>query len=159
MSALRQRIMLLLHVEDSPHRIALAFGVGVFIAFFPIFGIHTGMALLIAVWCRLSRVAIMLGIWVNNPWTIAPLYMGGTFLGSLLLGVSTDNPPQIDWALSGRAFYEELFTVLRPYLWPFMIGNTVAGAVGGAVAYALLRHFLERRRLARAPQAASESSR
>jgi uncharacterized protein (DUF2062 family) len=145
-SRLRQRIQVLLHVEDTPHRIALAFGIGVFIAFFPIFGIHTAMALGIAFAFRLSRVAMLLGVWVNNPWTIAPMYMGGTLLGCALLGVAVEEPPVIDWSLEGRAFYESLLTTLRPYLWPFMIGNTVAGIAAGAVGYWLLRTFLERRR-------------
>ena len=50
---LRRAGQILLHVEDSPPRVAAAFGLGVFIAFFPILGIHTGMALLLAVAFRL----------------------------------------------------------------------------------------------------------
>ncbi len=157
MSRLRQRIQVLLHVEDTPHRIALAFGIGVFIAFFPLFGIHTAIALLIAIAFRLSRVAILLGIWVNNPWTIAPMYMGGTFLGCLLLGRAPGNLPAIDWDLEGEAFYEALMETLRPYLWPYVVGNLVLGVLAGAVAYFLLRFVLERRRSVPGSQPVRES--
>jgi uncharacterized protein (DUF2062 family) len=145
-SRLRQRLQVLLHVEDTPHRIALAFGIGVFIAFFPLLGIHTAMALALSFAFRLSRVAILLGTWVNNPWTIAPMLMGGTLLGCALLGVTVEEPLVIDWSLRGRALVDALLTTLRPYLWPYVIGNTVAGIGGGLVGYALLRSFLERRR-------------
>ena len=87
MSRLRQVAHVLLRLEDTPGRIALAFGLGIFIAFFPLLGIHTGLALLIAFVFRLSRVAILAGAWTNNPWTIAPMYMAGTLLGCALLDV------------------------------------------------------------------------
>ena len=67
MSRLRQVAQVLLRLEDTPGRIALAFGLGIFIAFFPLLGIHTGLALLVAFSFRLSRVAILAGAWTNNP--------------------------------------------------------------------------------------------
>jgi hypothetical protein len=141
----RRTVQILLHVEDSPHRIALAFGVGVWIAFFPIVGIHTVLALGIAFAFRLSRAAILVGAYVNNPWTLAPLYLAGTVLGCALLGVSTDGLAGIDWSLHGRAFYANLILHLKPYLWPFVLGNTLLGVVGGVVAYVVLRTILDRR--------------
>lgn len=146
---LRRTVLILLHVEGTPHRIALAFGIGVWIAFFPILGIHTGMALAIAVVFRLSRAGILVGAFVNNPWTIAPLYMAGTLLGCFLLDVSPEGLGQIDWNLHGRAFYAALFEGLRPYVWPFVIGNSVLGVLGGSAGYFALRFILERRRQGR----------
>ena len=136
MSRLANAAKLLLHVDDSPHRIALAFGIGVWIAFFPIWGIHTLMALGIAFLFRLSRAAMVIGAYVNNPWTVVPFYAGGTVLGCWLLGIPVEGSFQLEW------------NALRPYLWPFVIGNTVVGVVGGIAGYALLRFILERRRRA-----------
>ncbi len=135
----------LLHVEGSPHRTALAFGIGVFIAFFPILGIHTGMALAIGFYFRLSRAALLTGAYVNNPWTIAPMYMAGTLLGCAFFGVSPHGLDAIDWKLHGSAFYAALLESLRPYVLPYLVGNTVLGLLGGLVAYLTLRHLLERR--------------
>ncbi len=146
MSRLRQAFRLLLRLEDTPHRVALAFAIGVFIAFFPIIGIHTGMALAIAFLFRLNRVAILAGSFVNNPWTLAPLFMGGTVLGCVLLGVSTSGLRGVDRGLQGRAFYEALLENLRPFLLPFLLGNLALGVVGGVVSYFLLRSILEKRR-------------
>lgn len=136
----------LLHVDASPHRTALAFGIGVFIAFFPILGIHTGLALAIGFYFRLSRAALLTGAYVNNPWTIAPMYMAGTLLGCAFLGVSPHGLDAIDWKLHGSAFYAALLASLRPYVWPYLVGNLALGVLCGLVAYLVLRHLLERRR-------------
>ena len=146
MSRLRQVAQVLLRLEDTPGRIALAFGLGIFIAFFPLLGIHTGLALLIAFTFRLSRVAILAGAWTNNPWTIAPMYMAGTLLGCALLDVPSGGLSSIRWGLHGRAFYASLFEGLRPYVLPFVLGNLVMGVVGGAIAYVAVRAVLERHR-------------
>jgi uncharacterized protein len=143
----RRALQVLLHVEDTPHRIALAFGIGIWIAFCPLLGVHTIMALAIAFAFRLSRVAILLGAYINNPWTLAPLFLAGTVVGCALMGVSTDGLAAVDWNLEGTEFYAALLQSLRPYLWPFVLGNTVLGVAGGVVGYAILRRLLERRAL------------
>lgn len=155
MSRLRQLGQTLLQVEDTPHRTALAFGAGVFIAFSPLLGIHWLLALGTAFAFRLNKVAVLLGAYVNNPWTLAPMFLAGTALGCALLGVSPEGLSSIDWHASGREFYRGLFEHLRPYLWPFVIGNTVLGIVSGACSYWLLRRVLEARQR-RAEQGVSE---
>jgi uncharacterized protein (DUF2062 family) len=143
---LRRRVQILLQVEDSPSRVAAAFALGIFIAFFPIIGIHTGLAILLAVLLRLNKVAILVGAWVNNPWTLAPMFSAGTLFGCFILGVSPASLGDIDWALHGRAFYESLAAGLRPLLLPFVVGNLVLGAIAAAASFALLRSILARRR-------------
>jgi uncharacterized protein (DUF2062 family) len=141
---------LLRHVDGSPARVATAFGIGVFIAFFPILGIHTGLALGIALLFRLNKVAILVGAWINNPWTIAPIYSAGTLVGCALLGVAPVSPAGVDWSLRGRAFYSALATTLEPLVWPFVIGNLILGALAGIAAFFLLRSLLARWRAATA---------
>jgi uncharacterized protein len=145
-SRFRRAVDGVLQLQDSPHRIALAFGIGIWIAFSPLLGLHTVMALGIAFGFRLSRAAMLMGAYVNNPWTIAPLYLAGTALGCALLGVSTEGLESIEWSHHGVTFYRELLAHLRPYLWPYVVGNTILGVVGGVVAYFALRAFLSRRR-------------
>jgi len=143
------------HVDDTPGRVAAAFGIGVFIAFFPILGIHTGMALAIALLFRLNKVAILIGAWLNNPWTLAPMYSAGTLVGCLLLQVPLVSPAaSVDWSLEGRAFYEALAVTLQPLLWPFVVGNLVLGALAGLAAFLGLRAVLARRRAAAAAERA-----
>jgi uncharacterized protein (DUF2062 family) len=143
---LRRTGQILLHVEDSPSRVALAFALGVFIAFFPVLGVHTAMAIAMALVFRLNKVALLAGTFANNPWTVAPMYSAGTLLGCAVLGVSPASLGAIDWDLSGRAFYESLVTGLRPLLVPFVVGNLALGALAAATAFVLLRTLLARRR-------------
>ncbi len=145
MSWLQRTGQVLLQVEDAPSRVAAAFAIGVFIAFVPILGIHTGVALLIALRFRLNKVAILLGAWVNNPWTLTPMYTAGTLLGCALLGASPGSLGAIDWKLSGRAFYASLLAGVRPLLLPFVVGNLVLGAAAGGATFLVLRRVLGRR--------------
>jgi uncharacterized protein (DUF2062 family) len=143
---------MLLRLEDTPHRTAVAFGIGLWLAFFPILGIHTGLALLIAFLFRLNRAALLVGVYFSNPWTVAPLYIAGTMLGCAVLGVPTEGLEAIDWDLHGAEFYRALAASLRPYLWPFVMGNTLLGVLAGLIGYFVLRFVLERKR---APQTGS----
>ena len=142
---LRRLFEAFLHLDDTPPRIAAAFGVGVYLSFHPLFGLHTLMALGIAFAFRLSRAAVLVGIYVNNPWTMAPMYLAGTTLGCWILGVPLDGLSDIEWDFHNRAFYRLLLVSLRPYLWPYVVGNTILGIVCGSVAYLAMRWILERR--------------
>lgn len=143
---LARRLRLLLQVEGSPTRVSSAFAIGVFLAFFPLLGTHTWLALGIAVAFRLNKVAVLTGAWLNNPWTIAPIYTAGTLVGCALLGVSPSGLGALDWSLGWRAFYESLVAQFRPMLLPFVVGNLVAGAVAALVTFVALRSILARRR-------------
>lgn len=146
MKHLRRLAQLVLRVPDNPTHVAQAFGAGVFLAFFPLFGIHTILAFTLAWALRLNRVAILAGTFTNNPWTIAPMYTAGTLLGCGLLGVSPAAVGAVDWSLSGQAFYASLMAGFRPLLWPFVLGNLILGAAAGAASFFVLRGILESRR-------------
>ncbi len=145
-------------LDGDATRVAAAFGIGVFLAFFPLVGIHTPLALGLAVLLRLNKVAILLGAWINNPWTIAPMYGAGTLLGCWLMGIAPATGPVIDWKLSGAAFYASAFAHLQPLLWPFVAGNLVLGAACGLAAFVALRAVLLRRRPAQLPPAGPGAS-
>jgi uncharacterized protein len=149
MSWVRRTGQILLQLEDSPTRVAAAFALGVFIAFFPILGIHTGLAIGIALAFRLNKVAILAGAWTNNPWTLAPMYTAGTLLGCFVLGVSPASLGGIDWSRHGRAFYASLVEGFRPLLGPFIVGNLVLGAVAATLSFLVLRSILAGRRMDR----------
>ncbi len=134
-------------LEDAPDRIALAFAIGVWIAFSPLLGIHTGLALAIAFLFRLSRAAMLFGAYLNNPWTIAPIYTAGTVLGSWLLGMSPSGISRIAWEAEGDAFYTSLWQGLQPYIWPYFVGNTALGVLVAIPAYFVVRSLLARRRV------------
>jgi uncharacterized protein (DUF2062 family) len=132
-------------VDDTPPRVALAFGLGVFIAFFPLLGTHTALALGTAFVLRLNRVAVLAGSFTSNPWTFVPMLTAGTLLGCVLLGVSPSALGEVDWRASGSTFFLSLADGLGPLLWPFVVGNLVLGALAGGVAFLVVRAVLEAR--------------
>jgi uncharacterized protein (DUF2062 family) len=146
MTSLRQLAQLVLQVEDTPTRVALAFALGVLIAFSPFLGIHTAIALGLALLFRLNRVAILAGTFTNNPWTIAPMYTAGTLVGCGLLRVSPASLAEVNWSLHGRAFYESLLAGFGPLLLPFLLGNLVLGGGVALVAFVVVRAVLVARR-------------
>ena len=128
----------LLHLQDPPHRTALAFGIGVFIAFSPLLGLHTIMAIAVAFAFRLNRVAVLAGAWINF-WALAPCYAFGTFIGALLLGVDAGDLSAVEWSFDGLG---STFTTL---FWPILVGNTLLGIIAAVPAYTVCRRFLEAR--------------
>jgi uncharacterized protein (DUF2062 family) len=137
---------LLFTIEGSPTRVAFAFALGVFIAFFPILGIHTWIGLGLAIAFRLNKVAILIGVWTNNPWTVGPMLTAGTLIGCTLTGVSPASLGHVDWSLRGPAFYESLVAGFRPLVLPFALGNLVLGFAVAAVTFVVLRAALMRRK-------------
>lgn len=144
---MRRTFEAFMHLDDTPRRIALAFGIGVYLAFHPLFGLHTVLALGIAFAFGLSRAAMLAGVYLNNPWTMGPMYLAGTTLGCWLLHVPMHRLRDIEWDLDNWEFYHLLLVSLRPYVWPYVVGNTLLGIASGFLAYMLLRWALERRAL------------
>jgi uncharacterized protein (DUF2062 family) len=59
---------------------------GVFLSFSPLIGLHFFLGIGLALLCGLNRFALLLGLFINNPLTLIPIYAAGAYLGGLLLG-------------------------------------------------------------------------
>jgi hypothetical protein len=71
-----------------------------------------------------------------------------------MLGVPPGGLATIEWNRHGWDFYTHLWEHLKPYVWPYVLGNTVLGAAAGGLTYYVVRVLLERRaRRAAAPSA------
>src|SRR5215470_7219149 len=105
----------LLAIDDPPERTALAFSIGVFIAFSPFLGLHTILATLIAFLFRFNKVAIYTGTFVNNPFfTLVPIIIGSYAVGAFVLGRPVKIPDEgLELLKSPHIFtssyYHELF--------------------------------------------------
>ncbi len=127
-----QWLRVVLHTDDTPPRAALAFAIGVFIAWTPALGFHTLLALAIAFLFGLNRVAVLAGTFVNNPWTIVPIYSASAYLGSLLTGADVSLP-----RLEGKT-WSGLFDFIaqcRPWIVPLTMGTLVMGSLSALVAF------------------------
>src|ERR671914_1144332 len=84
---IRSTFRRLLAIDDPPERTALAFSIGVFIAFSPFLGLHTIMATALAFLFRFNKIAIYTGTFINNPFlTLVPIIIASYAVGAFLMG-------------------------------------------------------------------------
>jgi uncharacterized protein (DUF2062 family) len=148
----RRWLDVLLHIEDSPERTAAAFAIGIFFGFSPFLGVHTLLALIVAFVLNLNRVAVLLGVYANLPWFLAPYYAIATMAGAEI----TRQPLPLDlrakfgalFALSlwHGDFWRRLFVFMRPLLWPYTVGSMLCAVVLAMAAYQLALTFVTSRR-------------
>jgi uncharacterized protein (DUF2062 family) len=128
----------LVSLDDSPQRIALGFAVGVFLAFTPLLGLHTLLGLLLAFAFGLNRVAVLVGLFINNPWTLFPIYGLATYVGGLFVGFppSSHVPP-----LGFGALFQTRFWVEMAGKWafwkPLLLGSAILSCAAAAFSYIL----------------------
>ena len=133
----------LLAIDDPPERTALAFSIGVFIAFSPFLGLHTIMATFVAFVFRFNKIAIYAGTFINNPFlTLVPIIIASYAIGAFILGRPLRIPdagiellthPSI---FSGE-YYRQVFIQSWAIVKPFSVGATVLSVVCSLVAYPL----------------------
>ena len=149
---IRRWLDALLHIDDTPARTAAAFALGVFFGFSPFLGFHTLLGIVFAFLLNLNRVAVLLGVYSNLPWVIAPYYAFATMAGANLTGHKL--PPGLrsqlgalfEMTVFGQEFWLRLITILKPLLWPYTVGSTFGALLLAAVAYPLALAFVTSRR-------------
>jgi uncharacterized protein (DUF2062 family) len=140
----RDRIRSIFQLNDTPHRLALAFAVGIFIAFSPTLGLHVLSSFLVAWAFRLNKLVVLTATFINNPWTIVPMYGFCIWFGSKLMGREIAMP-QIAW---NELTLSSAYVVIKPYFWPFVAGTLVVGSIAAVMAYGLIYWLVVRYRAA-----------
>ncbi|MCA1592558.1 MAG: DUF2062 domain-containing protein [Acidobacteria bacterium] len=144
----RTTVRRLLAIDDPPERTALAFSVGVFIAFSPFLGLHTILATLLAFLFRFNKLAIYTGTFVNNPFlTLVPIIVASYAVGALLLGRPLRLPDaQMELLrephLLTGAYWRTLLAHGWEVLLPFSIGGLLLSVVCSLAAYPVTLRLL-----------------
>lgn len=125
----------ILYIDDTPHRLALSFGVGVFLAISPLIGLHTLLAIALCFVLRFNRFVLFLGVYLTNPWTMIPIYTFCTWTGALILGREF-SVMDIDWT---DVSFKTMHIDLEPILMPFVVGSTVMSILAGLISYFVVR--------------------
>jgi hypothetical protein len=143
---IRTQLIHLLHLKDSPHRTALAFALGVFIAFAPHYGFHTVSVVFCAWALRLNYLAVFLGSLLNNPWTLVPILFATLYTGCAILGIPHLSPFGFeDFQL------ENLYDIISQYFLPFVVGGCALGLLGSLVAYPFMLIIIKQYRPIKSP--------
>ena len=140
--AIRDKFREILKVKDTPHRIAIAFALGVFMGISPLLGLHTIGAFFIAWLLRLNRLVAVVGVYITNPWTIVPIYSFCLWVGARLTGLKKIIPV-IDW---NDVTFMVLMGELKHLIIPFLLGTTIVGSLSAIVSYFIIRWAVVRYR-------------
>ncbi|NJK90138.1 MAG: DUF2062 domain-containing protein [Myxococcales bacterium] len=155
-----------LHLDDTPHRIAWGVFWGFVIGATPTIGIQFVLYLFIATLVGANRVSGIIPIWISNPVTAVPIFYAEWWLGRFILTGNTGLHDR-SWAAiaeaiqprPGRGWWERFFemdlwmTVFRSFidmgaeLW---VGALVTGVLTGSLAYWLTYRAVTKYRAHRA---------
>ena len=144
MSYFRDKFRSIFIVKDTPHRIALAFAIGVFMGISPLIGLHYIGGFFLAWLFRLNKLITLIGVSVNNPWTLVPISTFCVWIGAKLMGIK-QVLPEIDWSgvtltsILGKITdidnFINLVRELMPLLTAFFVGSFVICTIAAVISY------------------------
>ena len=135
----------LLKIDDSPHKIAFGFGLGVFMGIMP--GVGPLATLALAFLFRVNKVSALIGSVLTNSWLSLLTLVISIKIGSAILGV--------EW----YEIYEQYAHLLKHISWnnlidyenfeifiPILVGYIVVAAVAGLLSYFVMMFILLRKK-------------
>lgn len=133
-----------LHTDDSPHAIARGMAIATFVAFLPLIGLQTVIAIGLAALFRANKAICVPTVWITNPFTLWPIY-GACFAVGRMIMVS---PPSADEAVVlsalqrqqeagffDLAFWKGFFNHLTMFGLELWVGCAVVGFAAAAISY------------------------
>lgn len=156
-----------LHINDSPERIAGGVFYGILIAYTPFLGLHILIGLLAASAFKVNKFATVSFVWISNVFTLIPVYYPAYIVGNKILNFFTHSPAaskkEIIISLKNlveelsvtnilmREFWRDLFNLCGRLGLELIIGGFVIGLPLAFFGYYLTLKLLRRnkRRLKR----------
>jgi uncharacterized protein (DUF2062 family) len=151
----------ILHIDDSPAKIALGLAIGLFVAWTPLLGLHILIVLAFAVLLRANKFVALTSVWVSNVFTFAiiyyPAYLVGRFIFNIFAPDRTMNKQQVSEAFNKLFSPSNVFTgiftkqywsdfinlskTIGPELWLgcFLLGGLIA-VTSYIICYKLVRY-------------------
>jgi uncharacterized protein (DUF2062 family) len=155
MAYFRDKFRSIFQIKEPPHRIALSFAMGVFMGMSPLIGFHYIGGVLLAMLFRLNKLVAIIGISVNNPWTIVPISTFCVWVGAKLLGIK-QVLPEVDWGSISLTSIMMKFTSLENLtrmikeLWPllaaFFAGSFLICTLASIASYFIMLNLVNRYR-------------
>ncbi|MFH1189065.1 MAG: DUF2062 domain-containing protein [Candidatus Omnitrophota bacterium] len=138
----------LFRIDDTPQRIALGLGIGVFTGVVP--GAGPIAALALAFLLRVNRASALLGSIVTNTWLSIPVFLLSIWAGAAITGVSYADLNR-DWLVLVRDFQWAVLLDLGIYkvLFPILAGYALISLLIGIVTYVvalLIVGYVKRKR-------------
>jgi len=142
-----------LHVDDTPHRIALGLAIGIFVTWTPTMGAQMALTIALATLLKANKFVGVPFVWISNPVTAVPLYGGNFMVGTWLLpgeySLSKFTDAVSRAAFSGGGPLDQLdawWNATAGFFWPLWVGSLVVALVLGLTTYILTRWTIVRYR-------------
>ena len=149
----------ILHVDDSPQRMARGIAAGFFVAYIPILGLHMLLALLLAQLLRANKALALIAVWICNPLTFVLIYYPCYRLGNFLLPFFHDRPQVeldqiqelIDETFSlnyvilnlfTTDYWKQVATVFTKIGLETFIGGIILGTIAAKISYWITYYFI-----------------
>ncbi len=139
-------------LHGDPHYVAFGIAIGVFAAFTPTIPFHTILALILAFLFKASKPAVLLSVWICNPFTVIFFYIACYKTGYLFFENSTDAlrsveilighfKSDINFAKKIICFMEFIKANLRTFM-IMNVGGVVLGLPAGLITYFLTKNII-----------------
>ena len=133
--------------ERSPHKLALSFAIGIYIAFSPYIGFHNIMIFLFSWLFRLNTLTTFAVAHINNPLTTVPVltlcYVFGQWVIHDLLGLAFtfSNPGWINFINAKLTYY---LGVPKICFWTFFIGSNILALILASISYPIMKSIFKK---------------
>lgn len=148
MAYFRDKFRGIFQVKDTPHRIALAFAIGMLMGISPLIGLHYIGGFFLAWLLRLNKLVTLIGVSVNNPWTIVPISSFSVWVGAKLIGIK-QVLPEVDWQsvtlsniisrFADMNNFIDMVSKLMPLLASFFVGSLVICITAAVASYFIIK--------------------
>ncbi len=132
-----------LHVDDTPHHIALAVAIGIFVAWTPTVGFQMALTIVLAWLLGANKLAGVPFVWISNPLTLAPIYLPNYYVGRWILG-SDVPPPDFGRVVNATGGWVEMVSTWWSVTWhaflPLWVGGLLVGLALAALTYFTTYH-------------------
>jgi uncharacterized protein (DUF2062 family) len=137
-----------LHTDDTPHAIALGVAIATFVAFLPLIGIQTVVAIAVAAMFRANKAVCIPVVWITNPATAVPIYYGCFAVGRFVVPGAGGSGEQAvdrlvaltrDATIFESAFWADALRLLAEFGAELWLGCGIVGVAFGGLSYVLAR--------------------
>jgi len=137
-----------LHVDDTPHRIALGVAIGISVAWTPTIGLQMLLTVLLAALFGANKLVGVPFVWISNPITAPAIYWPSFLLGKLMLGGNYETPDFYGAFRASGSWWLETWVHRVQAFWgatwhafaPMCLGSIVVGIPLGAISYGVVRY-------------------
>lgn len=133
----------LFRINDTPQRIALGFGIGIFLGILP--GTGPIAALTVALILRVNRASALIGSLISNTWVSLLTFILAVKLGSSMFGVQWQQVLQESAGFFEKFSWQGLFSLsLTRVFLPIIAGYLVISFLLGLVSYLIILPLLSK---------------